>query len=92
MSLPTVCPEDQSCGRALNFSFCDAVGHHTSVVAHVRGLHLGNVEVSRLLRDEPSIVLLDKVGVLIENPGVSEVWKKKTRVPNRPRSDSQKAN
>lgn len=78
MSRPTVCPEDQSCGRAVNFSLCDAVGHHAGVVAHVRGLHLGNVEVSRLLRDEPSIVLLDKVGVLVENPGISEVWKKNT--------------
>lgn len=78
MSRPTVCPEDQSRGRAVNFSLCDAVGHHAGVVAHVRGLHLGNVEVSRLLRDEPSIVLLDKVGVLVENPSISEVWKKNT--------------
>lgn len=78
MSRPTVCPEDQSRGWALNFSLCDAVGHHAGVVAHVGGLHLGDVEVSRLLRDEPSIVLLDKVGVLVENPGVSKVWKKNT--------------
>lgn len=76
MSHLTVCLEDQSRGRAVNFSLCDAVGHHAGVVAHVRGLHLGDVEVPRLLRDEPPIVLLDKVGVLVENPGVSEVWKK----------------
>lgn len=76
MSHLTVRLEDQSRGRAVNFSLCDAVGHHAGVVAHVRGLHLGDVEVPRLLRDEPSIVLLDKVGVLVENPGVSEVWKK----------------
>lgn len=78
MSRPTVCPEDQSCGRAVNLSLCDAVGHHARVVAHVGGLHLGDVEVPRLLRDEPPIVLLDKVGVLVENPGVSEVCKKNT--------------
>lgn len=72
----TVSPEDQSRGRAVNLPLCDAVGHHAGVVAHVRGLHLGDVEVSRLLRDEPSIVLLDKVGVLVENPGVGEGWKK----------------
>lgn len=64
----------------MNLSLGDAVGHHAGVIAHVGGLHLGNVEVSRLLRDEPSVVLLDKVGVLVENPGVSEVWKKKHEV------------
>lgn len=73
----------------MNLSLCDAVGHHTGVVAHVGGLHLGDVEISRLLRDEPSIVLLDKVGVFVENPGVSEVWKKNA---GRLKSDSQKAN
>lgn len=71
----TVCPEDESRGRAVNFSLCDAVRHHTSVVAHIRRLDLGNIEVSRLLGDEPPIVLLNKVWVLIENPCISEVWK-----------------
>lgn len=59
----------------MNFAFCDAVHHYTSVVTHIRGFHLGNVKVSRLLGDETSIVLLNKVRVFIEDPCISKVWK-----------------
>lgn len=69
----TVGPEDQSRGRAVNFALCDAVHHHTSVVAHIRGFHLGNVKVSRLLGDETAIVLLNKVRILVKNPCIIEV-------------------
>lgn len=71
----TVCPEDQSRWRAVNFALGDAIHHHTRVVAHVGGLHLGNVEVSRLLGHKAPIVLLNKVRVLVENPCISEVCK-----------------
>ena len=54
-----------------------AVGHHvpdyTGVVTRIRCLHLGNVQVSRLLGDKASIVLLNKVWVLIEDPCISKV-------------------
>ena len=59
----------------MNFALCDAVHHYTSVVTHIRGLYLGNVKVSCLLRDETPIVLLNKVWVLIEDPCISKVWK-----------------
>lgn len=71
----TICPEDQSRGRAVNFALRDAVHHDTSVVTHISGLHLGNVKVSGLLGYKTPIVLLNKVWVLIENPCISEVWK-----------------
>lgn len=71
----TICPEDQRRGGALNLALCDAVHHYTRVVAHIRGLHLGNVKVSRLLGDEAPIVLLNEVRVLIEDPCISKVWK-----------------
>lgn len=71
----TICPENESCGRAVNFALRDAVHHDTSVVTHIRGLHFGNVKVSCLLGDETPIVLLNKVWVLIKNPCISEVWK-----------------
>lgn len=69
----TVCPEDQSRRRAVNFALRDAVHHHAGVVAHIGGLHLGDVEVPRLLRHETPVVLLDKVRVLVENPCIREV-------------------
>ena len=75
--LLTICPEDQRCRWALNLALCDAVHHHTSVVAHVWGVHLGDVKISRLLGDETPIVLLNKVRVLIEDPCIRKVWKKK---------------
>lgn len=71
----TVCPEDQRRWWAMDLALCDAVHHHTSIVTHIRGLHLGNVKVSCLLGDETTIVLLNKVRVLIEDPCISEVYK-----------------
>lgn len=71
--LLTVCLEDQSCWRTVNFALCDTVHHHTCVVAHIRGFHLGDVEVPRLLGHESPVVLLDKVRVLVENPCIREV-------------------
>lgn len=59
----------------MDFALRDAVHHHTRVVAHIGGLHLGNVKVSCLLRDEASIVLLNEVRVFVEDPCISEVWK-----------------
>lgn len=73
----TVCLEDQSCWRAVNFAFCDTVHHDAGVVAHIGGLHLGDVEVARLLGHETAVVLLDKVRVLVENPCIREVCRTK---------------
>lgn len=73
----TVCLEDQSRWRAVNFALCDTVHHHASVVAHIGGLHLGDVEVPRLLGHETPVVLLDKVRVLVENPCIREVCRTK---------------
>lgn len=52
----------------MNAAFGDRVGNDTSVVAHVRGLHFGNVEVARLLGHKSPRVLDDKRRVLIEDP------------------------
>lgn len=59
----------------MNFALRDAVHYYTGVVTHIRGLHLGDVKVPRLLGDETSIVLLNKVRILIEDPCISKVWK-----------------
>lgn len=69
----TICPEDERCRRAVNFALCDAVHHDTSVVAHVGRLHLGDVKVSCLLRDEAAIVLLDEVRVFVKHPCICKI-------------------
>lgn len=59
----------------MNFALCDAVHHYTSVVPHIRGLHLCDVKVSCLLGDKTPIVLLYEVWVLIEDPRIGKVCK-----------------
>lgn len=53
------------------------VGHHVShrarVVAGVQGLHLGDVQVARLLGDEATGVLLQEATLPVENPGIFDL-------------------
>lgn len=74
----TVAAEHQRSGRTLDPGLGDGVGHHAGVVADVRGLHLGDVQVPRLLRDEAAGVLLHERRVLVKDPGKYEIcgWKK----------------
>ena len=65
----TVATQHQRCGRSLHPRLCDGVGHHAGVVPHVRRLHLGDVQVPRLLGHEHPVVLLHERGVLVEDPG-----------------------
>jgi len=77
----TVTAEHQWSGRTLDPGLCDGVSHHTRVVADIRGLHLGDVQVPRLLRDESASVLLHKRRVLVKDPGKHEIcgWKRKRK-------------
>lgn len=51
------------------------VGHEAGVVAHVGRLHLGDVQVARLLGNESPLVLLDMQRVVVEGPRVRQIWK-----------------
>lgn len=55
------------------------VGHHVShcagVVAGVRGLHLGDVEVARLLGDEAPGVLPQEASLPVYHPVELHLWK-----------------
>lgn len=64
----TIAPENQWRGRAEHLLPGDRVVHHAGVVAHIRRLHFGNVQAARLLRDETPTVLLNKVGIFVEDP------------------------
>lgn len=77
-SLPclTVAAEHQWRGGTLNAGLGDRVGHHAGVVAHVWGLHFGDVQVPRLLRDKAAGVLLHEGRVLIEDPGKYQIWRR----------------
>ena len=57
----------------MNATLCDRVGHHAGVVAHVRGLHLGDVQVARLLGDKAPGVLSHERRVLVEDPREREL-------------------
>lgn len=75
---PTVAAEHQRRGRTLDAALGHRVGHYAGVVAHIRRLHLGDVQVPRLLRDEAAGVLLDEGRVLVEDPGKHQIcWDKR---------------
>ncbi len=73
----TVTSEDQWCRRAEHLLPCDSIVNLTSVVANVWALHFGDVKTPRLLRDESTTVLLDKVWVFIEDPSKCQLWNAK---------------
>lgn len=77
VSCLTVAAQDQWGGRALHAALGDGVGHHAGVVANIRGLHFGDVQVSRLLRDEAAGVLLNEGRVLVEDPGEDQIWRER---------------
>lgn len=68
MAAFTVTPEEQRRRRAEHLLPGDGVVHHAGVVSHVGGLHLGDVQAPRLLRDEPAAVLLHELRVFVEDP------------------------
>lgn len=70
----TITPEDEWCRRAEHFVPGHSVVDHTGVVANVGALHLGDVQTPRFLRDEATAVLLDETRVLVEDPGVRQLW------------------
>lgn len=75
----TVAAQDQRRGRTLHSGLGDRVGHHAGVVADIRGLHFGDVQVARLLRDEAAGVLLHERRVLVKDPGKDEIWRQRRR-------------
>lgn len=70
----TVSPEDERRGRAQHFVARHRVVDHAGVVANVGALHLRHVQVPRFLGDEATAVLLDEIRVLVEDPGVGQLW------------------
>lgn len=70
----TITSEDEWCRRAEHFVPGHSVVDHTGVVANVGALHLGDVQTPRFLRDEATTVLLDETRVLVEDPGVRQLW------------------
>lgn len=70
----TVGSEDEWRGRAEHFVPRHSVVDHAGVVAHVGALHLRHVQIPRLLRDEATTVLLDEIRILVEDPGIRQLW------------------
>lgn len=64
----TVGAQDERGGGAVDAGLGDGVGDDAGVVPHVGRLHLGDVEVPRLLGHKPAGVLLHERRVLIKYP------------------------
>lgn len=75
----TVTAQHEWSGRSLHSGLGDGVGHHTGVVAHIRRLHLGDVKIPRLLRDEAARILLHERRVFVKDPGKQEICGKRRR-------------
>lgn len=69
----TVCFQRQRRRRAQNPRVRRRVLHQADVASYVRGLHLRDVQVSRLLGDEAPTVLRNKGGELVEHPAVDDL-------------------
>lgn len=82
---PTVIPEDEGRGWPQDLAVGHGVGHHAGVVAHVRGLHLGDVQIPGFLRHEAPAVLVHEGGVLVEDPGVGQLCEQGKREMSQPR-------
>lgn len=67
----------QRCWRAQNPRIRRRVLHQTDVASYVRGLHLGDVEVSCVLGDEAPTVLGNKWRELVKHPAVDDLCRKK---------------
>ena len=63
----------QGCGGAQNPGVCHRVLHQADVASYVRGLHLGDVQVPRVLGDEAPAVLGHEGGELVEHPAVDDL-------------------
>lgn len=61
--------------RAQNPCIRHRVLHQTNVASDVRGLHLGDVQVSCVLGDEATAVLGHEWGELIEHPAVHDLYR-----------------
>ena len=59
--------------RAVHSGVGHHVPHHTRVVPHVGGLHLGYVQVTCMLGDETTSVLLQEAGPSVENPRIFDL-------------------
>lgn len=73
----TVSFQRERCRWTQNTRVSHSVLHQTDVTSHVRRLHLGNIQVSRVLGDEAAAVLGNKRGELIKHPAVDNLWKDK---------------
>lgn len=70
----TVSSEDERRRRAEHFVARHSVVDHAGVVADVGALHLCHVQIPRFLRDEATAVLLDEIRILVEDPGIRQLW------------------
>lgn len=75
----TITSEDEWCWRAEHFVPRHSVVNHTGIIAHVRALHLCDVQTPRFLRDKASTILLDEMWVLVEDPGIRQLWVTKVK-------------
>lgn len=73
----TVSFQRERCRWTQNTRVSHSVLHQTDVTSHVRRLHLGNIQVSRVLGDEAATVLGNKWGELIKHPAVDNLWEDK---------------
>lgn len=75
----TVGFQRERCRRTQNTRVSHRVLHQTDVAPHVWRLHLGNVQVSRVLGDEAAAVLGNEGGELVKDPAVDDLWGHKSR-------------
>lgn len=80
--------QSQRCRGAQHPRIRHRVLHQTDVASHVGGLHLGDVQVSRVLGNEAPAVLGNKRGEFVKHPAVDDLCKNTRSPPRLERSTS----
>lgn len=75
----TVAPHHHRGRRAEYRGVGHHVSHYTRVIPRVWGFNFGYVQVARPLGDETAGVLLEEVALAVENPGIFDLCREKTK-------------
>lgn len=69
----TIVSQCQRCRRTQNSGICHCVFYQAYITANIRCLHLGDVEIACLLRDEASAIFCHKRWEFIKYPAIDDL-------------------
>lgn len=75
----TILAQHHGSGRAVHGAIGHQVLYHTRIVARIRWLHFGDVQVPCPLGHKAPIILDEDTGITIEDPWISNLWEQEAK-------------